>query len=48
MEEKIEALRRLEEIQEACEGTDEFKSFLNKFVQEKREEEGRDKIKSKE
>ena len=40
MEEEMEALRRLEEVQEACYGTAEFKSFLNKFIQEKREEEG--------
>ena len=47
MEEEMEALRRLEEVQEACYKTPEFKKNLNKFVQEKREEEeggGMDKI----
>ena len=48
MEEEMEALRRLEEVQEACHGTPEFKIFLSKFIQEKREEEekggGMDKI----
>ena len=47
MEEEMDALRRLEEVQEACYKKPEFKEFLNKFIQEKREEEeggGMDKI----
>ncbi len=47
MEEEMEALRRLEEVQEAFYKKPEFKEFINKFIQEKREEEeggGMDKI----
>ena len=47
MEEEMDALRRLEEVQEACYKMPEFKILLNKFIQEKREEEeggGMDKI----
>jgi hypothetical protein len=40
MEEEMEALRRLEEVQEACHGMPEFKKILSKFIQEKREEGG--------
>ena len=35
MEEEMEALRKLEEVEENNEGTSEFKSFLNAFVKEK-------------
>jgi len=34
MEEEMEALRILEEVEEANEGTSEFKSFLNAFIEE--------------
>jgi len=47
MEEEMDALRRLEEVQEAFYKKPEFKEFINKFIQEKREEEeggGMDKI----
>jgi hypothetical protein len=47
MEEEMEALRRLEEVQEACYKMPEFKILLNKFIQEKREDDeggGMDKI----
>ena len=40
MEEEMEALRRLEEVQEACYGTAEFQSFPNKFDQENHQEKG--------
>ena len=35
MEEEMEALRNLEEVQEAVKDSAELKMFLNKFVQEK-------------
>ena len=35
MEEEMEALRKIEEVEDANEGTSEFKSFLNAFVIEK-------------
>ena len=35
MEEEMEALRKLEEVEETNEGTPEFKSSLNAFVKEK-------------
>ena len=35
MEEEMEALRQLEEVEKAVEGTSDFKSFLNAFVTEK-------------
>jgi hypothetical protein len=51
MEEEMEALRQLEEVQEAVKDSAEFKSFLNAFVQEKLEGQivdlVMDKIKSK-
>ena len=35
MEEEMEALRKIEEVEKAVEGTSDFKSFLNAFVTEK-------------